>query len=72
MEFDRLEIIQSYIPNANKWDHRCRVEIAELTEGLTGAELKIACKEAIAKQLLKNIDKSKGLSLHVNEPTVRH
>lgn len=43
---DRMNIIQHYLPEFGGWMPDIRDELAAITDNFTGAEIKIACKEA--------------------------
>lgn len=57
---DRVLIIQHFLPESQNWTSDEKNELSEITVGLTGADIKIACKAASLKKIQKAIDVRKG------------
>lgn len=57
---DRIHIIQHFLPESQNWTSDKKNELSEITVGLTGADIKIACKAASLKKIQKAIDGRKG------------
>lgn len=60
---DRMNIIQHYLPEARAYGADMKEDVAKACENFTGAEIKIACKEASLKQIRQIIEnKSNAIS----------
>lgn len=66
-EHTRINIIKHILPNTKKWANEHHVELAQITAGLTGADLKTACKEASIMQIRKALKTQPRENLIVNE-----
>lgn len=68
-EETRINIVKHILPISRKWNHEQHLELSDIASGLTGADLKIACKEASIMQIRKALKNQPRDSLKVNEVT---
>lgn len=56
---NRTKIINQFLPNTKLWGVNKIEQLIESSGGFTGADLKIACKEASMKQIRKKLKSNK-------------
>lgn len=50
-QIDRINIIKEFMPIALKWADKLLLELSEMSDGFTGDDIRIACKEASMKKI---------------------
>ncbi|XP_055678021.1 katanin p60 ATPase-containing subunit A-like 2 [Lutzomyia longipalpis] len=65
---DRVEIVKTFLPGSTKWPSGAYERIKSLTEGFTGDDLRIACKDAQMGQVRKFIGMQKDARKGSNQP----
>ncbi|XP_059621787.1 katanin p60 ATPase-containing subunit A-like 2 [Phlebotomus argentipes] len=66
---DRAEIVKSLLPGCAKWAIGALTEVSKMTEGFTGDDLRIACKDSLMGQVRKFIGMQKDASKTSNQPS---
>lgn len=60
---ERIKLIQHFLPSSVAWTSEENETLIQSTAGLTGAEIRIACKEASLKKVKQMIQESNGNGL---------
>lgn len=52
---ERKQLIQQFLPSSQHWSTESKTKLSDLTKGLTGDEIRIACKEATMQKIRQAI-----------------